>query len=591
MVQRGVAITKPRTLASLLRLAALRRAAQPQILIILVAAALVAYMALVPLGFLLWRAFRQGDTWTLDAFRQAYSAYGFTEIILNSAVFALGTTAISLAIGSALAYLIVRTDVPFKKLLVISSLVPLIIPGVLHTIAWIFLASPQIGLLNKIVEPIVGPGLLDVYSMGGMIAVEGLHSAPLVFLLMYAAFRNMDASLEESALLSGAGHIKLMRRVTLPLVKPAILASAVIVAIRALADFEVPALLGIPSGNWVFMSRIWDVLTQQQPPRYSSAAAYSIPLLAMTLIGVIFQSRFSKRARSFQTITGKGHRTRPLSIGRWRIPVSIGVLVYFFVAVICPVVVLAYASLLPYYSAPSRHMWSIVTLHNYTSVLHDPTTARAAKNSIILAVGAATSVMIITAIIAWLVIRTKLPGRWVIDNLTLLPLAIPGLVLGIALLFVYVRSSLPIYGTLWILLIAYFTINMPYGMRYASTSMYQIGSELEESAKSCGASWLQTFRRVTMPLLMPGLIAGWLYIVMVSVRELSSSILLYSPGREVLSVQIWEQWSNGSLTQLAALGMMMIAGLVVMLVIAQWLGGGRFGRRGDGGRASFLAVR
>jgi iron(III) transport system permease protein len=180
-----------------------------------------------------------------------------------------------------------------------------------------------------------------------MIAVEGLHSAPLVFLFMYAAFRNMDASLEESALLSGAGHVKLLWRVTLPLAKPALLASAVIVTIRALADFEVPALLGIPSGNWVFMSRIWDVLTQQQPPRYSSAAAYSIPLLAMTLIGVVFQSRFSKRSRSFQTITGKGHRTRPLSIGRWRVPVSIGVLVYFFIAVVCPVIVLAYASLLP----------------------------------------------------------------------------------------------------------------------------------------------------------------------------------------------------------------------------------------------------
>jgi iron(III) transport system permease protein len=217
-------------------------------------------------------------------------------------------------------------------------------------------------------------------------------------------------------------------------------------------------------------------------------------------------------------------------------------------------------------------MWSVVTLSNYTSVLHDPTTARAAKNSIILAAGAATSVMLVTAIIAWLVIRTRLPGRWIIDNLTLLPLAIPGLVLGIALMFVYVRSSLPIYGTLWILLIAYFTINMPYGMRYASTSMFQIGRELEESAAMSGAGWLATFRRVVLPLLVPGFVAGWIYILIVSVRELGSSVLLYSPGREVLSIVVWEYYRDGNLPYVGALGILMIGTLVVLVGIAYKLG-------------------
>jgi iron(III) transport system permease protein len=195
------------------------------------------------------------------------------------------------------------------------------------------------------------------------------------------------------------------------------------------------------------------------------------------------------------------------------------------------------------------------------------------KNSIILALGSATIVMLLTAIAAWLVIRTTLPGRWIVDNLAFLPLVIPGLVLGVSLLSVYLRASwLPIYGTLWILFIAYLTRYMPYGMRYSSTSMFQIGRELEESAQMSGASWFQTFRRIVLPLLVPGFVAGWIYIVVVSFRELGSSVLLYSPGNEVLSIAIWEMYRNGQLTELSALGIMMIGGLVALVAIAYKLG-------------------
>jgi iron(III) transport system permease protein len=194
------------------------------------------------------------------------------------------------------------------------------------------------------------------------------------------------------------------------------------------------------------------------------------------------------------------------------------------------------------------------------------------KNSLIVGLGSATVVMLLTAVAAWLVIRTRLPGRWLIDNLAFLPLTIPGLVLGVALLSVYLRTSLPIYGTLWILFIAYLTRYMPYGMRYSSTSMFQIGRELEESAQMSGAGWWQSFRRIVLPLLIPGLVAGWIYIVIVSVRELGSSLLLYSPGKEVLSIVIWEEWTNGQLTQLSALGMMMIGALVILVGVAYKLG-------------------
>jgi iron(III) transport system permease protein len=197
---------------------------------------------------------------------------------------------------------------------------------------------------------------------------------------------------------------------------------------------------------------------------------------------------------------------------------------------------------------------------------------RALKNSFMLGIGSATVVMLVMAVVAWVVVRTRLKGRWLIDNLAFLPLTIPGLVLGVALLFVYLRLPLPIYGTLWILFIAYFTRYMPYGMRYATTSMYQISGELEESAKVSGASWWQSFRRIMLPLLVPGLVAGWIYIVTVSVRELSSSILLYSPGNEVLSILIFEQWVNGQTNELAALGVIMVISLVVLVFLASRLG-------------------
>jgi iron(III) transport system permease protein len=221
-----------------------------------------------------------------------------------------------------------------------------------------------------------------------------------------------------------------------------------------------------------------------------------------------------------------------------------------------------------------------MTWDNYDYTLSNNQSLRALRNSFTLGIGSAITVMLVMAIASWLVVRTKLPGRWMVDNLAFLPLTIPGLVLGVSLLFVYLRFPLPIYGSIWILFIAYCTRYMPYGMRYASTSMYQISSELEECAETSGASWWQAFRRVLLPLLMPGLVAGWIYIITVSVRELSSSILLYSPGNEVFSIVIWEQWNNGQYTELASLGIVMVTALVLLVVIAQRLGA-KIGIRAD----------
>jgi iron(III) transport system permease protein len=567
------------TAASVTRLrpaaGAWRRVFSVQTLVLLLVVAAIAYLALVPVGFLLWETFVRDGNLSLQAFREAYSTVGLGEMAWNSLVFAFGTTVFAVSLGTLLAYLIVRTDVPGKPLMFAASLVPLIIPGILHTIAWIFLADPRIGVLNQhIIEPVTGHSF-NVLSRAGMIWVEGLHLSPLVFLLMAAAFRSMDPALEESAIMSGAPLRTAFRRVTLPLVLPALYAAILIMAVRALESFEVPALLGLPNRIWVFTSRIWTVLNEK-PPNFGTAGAYAMSLLVLTALGVLWQSRLSKRGRAYQTVTGKGFRPRPVQLGVWRIPAVIFICVYFLIAVVAPLLMLAYMSTQRFYTPPTRKTLSNMSLDMYGNVIHNDLIVTALKNSLILGLGSATTVILLTAFASWIVVRTRLPGRWLVDNLAFTPLVIPGLVLGVALLFVYLRLNrdlhLAIYGSLWILFIAYLTRYMPYGMRYSSTSMYQIGRELEESAQTSGASWFQSFRRVVLPLLAPGLIAGWIYIVIVSVRELSSSILLYTPGRQVLSIVIWEQYQNGAFTELAALGMMMVGALVLLVIVAYKLG-------------------
>lgn len=527
--------------------------------------ALVAYLALVPIAFLLAEAFDVGQGLSLEHFRNAYASVGLAAMAGNSLWFAAGASLVAGVTGTALAFVVVRTDLPWRRLVFAGALVPLIVPGVLYTISWIFLASGRIGLLRGLL-----PAGLDVFSLPGMMLVEGLHLSPLVFLLMAAAMRSMDPALEEAALMSGAGPATVVRRVTLPLLVPALYASLLVMAVRALESFEVPALLGIPSGIWVFTSRIWKSL-DAFPPALGEAGAYAVSLLVVTSLAMLVYSRLVRPGARHETVSGRGARPWRWPLGRWRGLVVGLTAAYLLLAAAVPLAILLYASLQPFYSPPSLQGLSTLTLDSYATVL-EAATVRAFVNSMVLAVGTATAVMLVMGAAAWFVVRGPRRGRWLVDNLTALPLVIPGLVIGVALLFVYLRVPLPIYGTLWILFLAYFTRFMPYGMRYAVTSMQQIGREAEEAAHMSGASWTQTFRRVTLPLLLPGLVAGWIYVVIVSVRELSSSIILYSPSSEVLPVRIFVLYEGGQFTDLAALGIVLVVVLVGLALAAYRLG-------------------
>jgi iron(III) transport system permease protein len=548
-------------------------------IVIGVCVAITVYIAVVPLGFLLWQSFFTPQTadkaaqFTLGNYVEAYGSSETARLFFNSVKFAIGTSVFSFFVGTGLAWMNERTNTPFKNLFFALSIIPLIIPGILFTVAWILLASPKIGIVNLVLKSWLGldASPFDIYSLWGMIWVDGLHYSPMAFLLMSAAFRAMDPALEESAMMSGANVFQVAWRVTLRLSWPAVFATILILFVRAIESFEVPALIGLPVGIQVFTSSIYQAV-HRYPSQVGLASAYAVTLLVITTIGVYFQSRLSSRGSKYATMTGKGFRPRQIDLGPWRWFTAAIFIVYFLVIVVLPFAVLLWSSFQKFYSVPSMHALQNLTLDPYRFILTYPNLTRSVVNSLLLAFGSATVIMLVTSVICWIVVKTKLPGRWLLDNIASLPMVFPGLVLGLSIMIFYLNFDIGIYGTIWIMFIAYITRFMPYGLRYNTTSMLQIHKELEESAAMSGASWATTFRRIILPLLKPGLVAGWIYVMIVSIRELSSSILLYSPGTEVVSIVIWELWENGQYVELSALGVLFILALFVLVMLAQWLG-------------------
>ena len=561
------------------------RAFDAKWLIIGLCVALTVYLGIVPLGFLLWQSFFTPQTatkaaqFTLGNYVEAYGSAETWVLFWNSLKFASGTALLSFVLGTLLAWMNERTNTPFKALFFALSLIPLVIPGILFTVAWILLGSPKIGLINLALQRVFDTDavFINVYSIWGMVWVDALHYSPMAFLLMTAAFRAMDPALEESAVMSGASVGQVVRKVTLPLVWPAIFATILILFVRAIESFEVPALLGLPVGIQVFTSAIYQAV-HRYPSQVGLASSYAVTLLLITTIGVYFQSVLSSRGSKYATMTGKGFRPRQIDLGPWRYLAVAVFLIYFLLIVVLPFAVLLWSSFQKFYSVPSLAAIQRMTLEPYRTVLEHPGLWRSVWNSLLLALGCATLIMLVTSVICWIVVKTRLPGRWLLDNIASLPMVFPGIVLGLSIMILYLYMPVGVYGTIWILLIAYVTRFLPYGLRYNTTSMLQIHKELEESAAMSGASWATTFRRIILPLLKPGLVAGWIYIMIVSIRELSSSILLYSPGNEVLSILIWELWENGQYVELSALGVMFIIALFVLVMIAQWVGS-KFGIR------------
>lgn len=530
------------------------------------------WLVLAPLAGLLLTAFTE-DTglgfgaFTLDNFVQAYASGRLLPLIGNSLVYAAGTAASTFAIGGLVAWAVERTDAPGTTLFHNLALLSFAVPGLLMAMAWIFVLSPNIGWLNALLKSAfhLADAPLNIYSMGGMVWALSSHYFPLAYLVLGPALRTLDVRMEEAGLVSGARYWQVLPKITLPLLRPAILSGLLLLFIMGLSSYEVPRLIGLPARIEVFTTRIQNAVTET-PPEFGVASALSLTLLCVCLVAVYFYRRATRNAEAFATITGKGYMPTRIALGRWRWPVSTAIALLFAVALGLPLFTLAWQSFFANLSQPFMGSSPPATLANYRYILRYPIFLDAVRTSVVVSAMAATLVVAVTLVMAWIARRSASRLAWLLDFLASAPIAIPSVIVGASILFTYLVIPIGVYGTIWILLIAYVTLCLPYGMRFASSGISQIHRELEEAAEVSGARTAAVLTRVLLPLLLPFLLAAWIYAFVLSVRELGASIFLVGPGINVLatiSLTMWEE--GGSYGAVAALGVLQIAPLLVIV--------------------------
>jgi len=550
---------------------AVRLATLPNIL--LVACVVVAvWLVFVPLSALLYNAFTE-DTgfgpgaFSLDNFIEAYSSWHILRLFGNSLVFALGTAVTTFVMGALVAWVVERTDAPGATLFHTLSLLSFAVPGLLMAMAWIFVFSPNIGWGNAVLMSAFGLGEppVNIYSMGGMTWALSSHYFPLAYLALGPALRVLDVRMEEAGLMSGGNYPQVFTRVTLPLLRPAILSALLLLFVMGMASYEVPRLIGRPARIDVFTTDIQGAIIST-PPAFGVASALGVTLLAICIMAVYFYRRATRHAESFATITGKGYRPTRVKLGPWRWPVALGIGAMFALALGLPLLTLVWQSFFRNLAQPFFSSAAQATLDNYDFILSYPIFLSAVKTSVLLAAMAATIVAGLTFVMAWIAQRSLPRYGFLLDALAFAPIAIPGVIVGAGILVAYLMLPIPIYNTIWILLVAYVTLYLPYGMRFASSGITQIHRELEEAASMSGAGLGQTFRKIMLPLLAPVLLAGWIYVFVLAVRELGASIFLVGPGTHVLgtiSLTMWEE--GGSYGAVAALGVIQIVPLAIIV--------------------------
>lgn len=491
---------------------------------------------------------------TLDNFARLAESGKVLRSTVNSFVFALLSTLLAILLGGTLAWIVERTNAPFRDLAYLMTVVSLSIPGVIYVPAWLFFLGPT-GPLNDVYRTLGGSGVLfNVNSMAGMVLIEGFGWIPLTFLLFAASFRSANAELEEAAIMSGASVLDMMRRISIPLAAPAALAAALFVFIRSLQAFDIPKLVGTGAGISLLTTDIYDSI-RTVPPQIGHASAFSVALTGLVAGLMFLYSRLALNASRFATVTGKGYKPRPLVLG-WARWVCGGVVILnVLIVLVLPLLTLLWIAVTPFVRPVRIAAFSSLTGENFALVLSDDRYLELITNTLTVSASAATVTMLLMVVCGWLVARRRV-YHTVLDQMTTLPMLIPSIVLSVAMMDLALRSPIPLYSTLTIIVIAFVVHYIPFGMRYTFTGALQLHKELEESAGVCGASPMVMLRRVVVPLLLPSIIAGWLFIFLNASRDLSTAIILSGPDTKTIAVAIFDQAINGQFSEVAALGLL-----------------------------------
>jgi iron(III) transport system permease protein len=533
--------------------------------------AILAFLSIYPLSMLLYGSLHStppgvAGTFNLDGYQQVLTRQSLITL-LNTVGISLAKTIPSLILAVLLAWILARTDTPFRGALEVLVTLPFFIPPILTAMAWGMLGNPQVGLLNQLYQWLTGSSSspINVYPYGGVVWHMMQYSVPFLFLLIVDAFRAMDPSLEEAARMCGATRLRTFRTITLQLMLPALTGAAILSFIRGIENFESPLFFGSPAGIRVITTDIYDSINQSSPPQYQYATAVSFVILTLLFLIVLLQWKLL-RGRSFTTVSGKGYSPAVMKLGRWRWATFAFCALFFVVTVVLPIGQLLIGSFFKFFGF---YQWDTLTLEHYQAVFGSNEFWRGFGNTMLLGLMGATLTMVLGGAVAYISVRTRWRGRSLIDAMAWLPWMMPGIVLGLGFLwgFALLPHAIPIYGTIWALLLAYISLGTPLSVRVMSSAYSQLSYDIEECSRVHGASWLQTMHRIVIALVWPSFAVGWVLVFFGIMRELSASVLLYSVGSEVLSVVLLKLWVNGNAEQVSVIGLMMM----VLVMLFRWV--------------------
>ena len=545
--------------------------------------AVVGFLVLTPLFLMILNSFQtarpgQPIVWGMEGWVKAFNTPGILKAIGNTFTLAITRQTIALFVGSFFAWLIARSDIPMKGMLEFFFWLSFFLPALPETMGWILLLDPKYGLLNQGLMSlgVISNPLFNIYSFWGIVWAHMGGTISIKVMLLAPAFRNLDSALEEASKISGANGWRTFFRIVIPVMMPAILVTTILGIIRSLEAFEVELLLGTPIGLQVYSTKIHELVTWE-PPQFAPAMALSSVFLGVLLLMVAMQRRYIAQ-RNYETVTGRGFSIRPTHLGRWRYPAFALVLTFALIVTIVPTFLLLIGTFMRLFGFFSiADPW---TLDNWRATLNDPVLIRSLWNTLAIGLGAGVIGVLFYALIAYMIVKTRHAGRSLLDFLSWLPWSIPGILLGVALLwtFLQTRIFLPIYGTIYLLMIAMVIKSMPFGTQMIKSVLIQLGSDLEEASKVCGGTWLHTFRRVIIPLAMPALITVGLVGFISAARDISTVVLLGSGKSRTLSLLMLD-FAAGAEFEKATVVAVIIVGLVVGAALSARALGGQVGVR------------
>jgi iron(III) transport system permease protein len=553
--------------------------------VLILTTVIISYLVLVPLIMLLYASVKstedrlpfESTATTLGNYVAVFTSPATLPIFLDTFIFTVGSLAIGLPAAILLAWLLERTAIPARAWIANLILVPMTIPSLLSAIAWIQLLDPRIGLVNVIFRGVTGSssdtGPFDIYTVTGMCFVQGLRLVPSAYLMIAASFRAMDPSLEEQSAMAGQNVVRTTWRVTLPIMRPALLAALIYFIIVVIESFDIPGLLGFTARIRVLSTAIyWATHSEVGLPDYGLASALGAIILVVALILMWIYRRLTLHQERFATVTGKGYRPRQINLGPWTMPAALFSWVYVLMAVLLPFAMLVWTSIQPFYAPPSAESLRRATLEGYLNIWQDGSVVRALSNTLVLALVTSVATILLALLVSWFAVRQRPTGASMANYLatvSFLPQCVPSIVIGLALIFVYVRFPIPIYGTLWIIALAMTTRYLAFSSRATTAALIQVHGELEEASQMAGAPWSRTLRRITMPLLAPAMINVFLWVAVHAMQELSMALMLYTPDTVVISTMIWSMWQNGRTADAAVLGVVLILLSALLLLGAQ----------------------